>query len=71
LDRLSRRAHDLAATDPAEAARLWAEANQRVVDEAAVVPLENGRSVELLSPRVDGYQNHSLFGFLPARAWVR
>ena len=71
LDRLLRRAHALSATDPAGAARLWADLNQRVVDEAVFVPLANGRSVELLSPRVGGYQNHTYFGFLPAQAWVR
>jgi peptide/nickel transport system substrate-binding protein len=71
LDRLLGRAHDLSATDPAGAAQLWVDLNQRVVDAAVFVPIANGRSVELLSPRVGGYQNHTYFGFLPAQAWVR
>jgi peptide/nickel transport system substrate-binding protein len=71
LDRLLRRAHDLSATDPAGAAQLWADLNQRVVDEAVFAPLANPRSVELLAPRVGGYQNHAFFGFLPAQAWVQ
>ncbi len=71
LDQLTERAHALDATDPGQAGQVWAEAGRRVVDEVPVVPLANGRSVELVSPRLGGYQNHPLFGFLPAQAWVQ
>jgi len=71
LDQLTARAHAMDATDPAQAAQLWSEAGQRVVDEVPVVPLANGRSVELVSPRLGGYQINPLFGFLPAQAWVQ
>jgi ABC-type transport system substrate-binding protein len=70
LDQLTARVHAADATDPAQAAELWGEAGQRVVDEVPVVPLANVRSVELVSPRLGGYQNDTSFGFLPARAWV-
>jgi peptide/nickel transport system substrate-binding protein len=71
LDQLTARAHALDATDSAQAAQLWSEAGQRVIDQVPVVPLANGRSVELVSPRVGGYQINPLFGFLPAQAWVQ
>jgi ABC-type transport system substrate-binding protein len=71
LDQLTARAQALAATDSARAAQLWRDAGQRVVDEVPVIPLVNARSVELVSPRLGGYQYDTSFGFLPAQAWVR
>src|SRR5205823_7338721 len=53
-DRLMERA--LQAPDLASANALWARADRRVVDEAAVLPLENPEQIDLVSRRVGNYQ---------------
>jgi peptide/nickel transport system substrate-binding protein len=51
FDRLVTRAEALQTTDPAHAQAIWARADRLAVDQAALVPLVNTASIELLSRR--------------------
>ena len=51
FDRIVARAQALQITDPPGAQRVWARADRRAVDQAALVPLVSTASVELLSRR--------------------
>ena len=51
FDRLVARAEQLQATDPARAEQVWSRADRLAVDEAALAPLVNTGSVEVVSPR--------------------
>jgi ABC-type transport system substrate-binding protein len=69
-DRLMERAQRLQAENrPSDAA--WARAERRVVDQAPVVPLTNGKSLSLVSRRVGSYQYSPQTGVLYDRLWVR
>jgi len=70
-DALMRRAAEAQTSDPATADELWAQAERRVLDAAAAVPLFNPTTTELVSARVRNEQQHPLWGFLPDQAWVR
>jgi peptide/nickel transport system substrate-binding protein len=61
----------LQATDPASADALWARADRRVVDEAAVLPLENPEQIDLVSRRVRNYQYSPQWQILLDQLWVR
>jgi ABC-type transport system substrate-binding protein len=50
--------------DPAERLRLYAEAEDIALQDAAMIPLYFQKDAELISPRVHGLRN-SLFGHLP------
>jgi peptide/nickel transport system substrate-binding protein len=71
LDALVRRADELQQSQPAEAGRLWAQADRRMVDRAAIVPLGIGTDVTLLSKRVGGYQYQPILGEVLDQLWVR
>ena len=68
-DRLMQRA--LKARDPASSNALWARADRRVVDEAAVLPLENPEQIDLVSRRVGNYQYNPQWQILLDQLWVR
>jgi peptide/nickel transport system substrate-binding protein len=68
-DRLIERA--LQATDPASANALWARADRRVVDKAAVLPLENPEQIDVVSRRAGNYQYSPQLQILLDQLWVR
>ena len=70
-DALIRRAGAAQTCDPATADALWAQAERRILDAAAAVPLFNPISTNLVSSRVRNDQNSPQWGFLPDQAWVR
>jgi ABC-type transport system substrate-binding protein len=71
VDALIRRAGAAQTSDPATADALWAQAERRVLNTAAAVPLFNPISTELVGARVRNEQQHPQWGFLPDQAWVR
>jgi ABC-type oligopeptide transport system substrate-binding subunit len=71
LDREMQRAQELAATDAAASARLWAQVDRQVVDAAPWVATLNGIGLELTSRRVANYQRHPQLGALIDQLWVR
>jgi peptide/nickel transport system substrate-binding protein len=68
---LDRRAARALEAPPADAAAAWAQADRRVVDLAAAVPLTNRRSVVLVSKRVGNVRSHPLLFTLLDQMWVR
>jgi peptide/nickel transport system substrate-binding protein len=70
VDRLLRRARGRPAGDPGAYA-LWADAERRIVDAAATVPLVNPKAVSLVSRRVGNYQYSQQWGVLYDQLWVR
>jgi peptide/nickel transport system substrate-binding protein len=69
-DRLMHRAQRLPFGDPGADA-LWAAADRRIVDQAAVVPLTNPAAVSFVSRRVGDYQYSPQWGVLYDQLWVR
>ena len=69
-DRLIARALHTETTDQIRANALWAQAERRVVDQAATVPLFNPKALELVSPRVGGVQRSPQWGLLLDQLWV-
>jgi len=70
-DRLITRALHTETTDQLRANALWTQAERRIVDQAATVPLFNPNAIELVSPRVGGVQRSPLWGLLLDQLWVR
>ncbi|HEY7622892.1 MAG TPA: ABC transporter substrate-binding protein [Solirubrobacteraceae bacterium] len=70
-DRLMQRAVHLQSTDPRSANALWARAEQRIVDQAPVLPLDNPKNVDFVSRRVGNYQFNPQWGALLDQLWVR
>jgi peptide/nickel transport system substrate-binding protein len=70
-DRLMDRALRLQSTDPAGANALWARAERRIVDAAPVLPLDNPKTVDVVSRRVGNYQFNPQIGVLLDQLWVR
>ncbi len=69
-DELIRRASQIPADDaPGDA--LWAAADKRVTDRAAVVPLINVKSIAFVSRRVGDFQYSQQWGVLYDQLWVR
>lgn len=69
-DELIRRASQVPADDaPGDA--LWAAADKRVTDRAAVVPLINVKSIAFVSRRVGDFQYSQQWGVLYDQLWVR
>jgi ABC-type transport system substrate-binding protein len=68
-DQLMQRARN--ASDNATADALWAKADQRIVDQAAAVPLETPKAVAFVSRRVGNYQYSPQWGVLYDQLWVR
>jgi peptide/nickel transport system substrate-binding protein len=69
-DRLMDRAQRLQVTDPASANALWARADRRIVDQAAVLAVDNPQSVDVVSRRVGNYQFSPLWGVLLDQLWL-
>jgi YVTN family beta-propeller protein len=70
-DRLIARALQTETTDQIRANALWTQAEHRIVDQAATVPLVNPNAIELVSPRVGGVQRSPQWGLLLDQLWVR
>jgi YVTN family beta-propeller protein len=70
-DRLIARALHTDTTDQIRANALWTQAERRIVDQAATVPLFNPNAIELVSPRVGGVQRSPQWGVLLDQLWVR
>jgi peptide/nickel transport system substrate-binding protein len=70
-DRLMDRARRMQATDATAADAVWAQAEQRIVDRAAALPLDNPKLVDVLSRRVGNYQFSPQWGVLLDQLWVR
>lgn len=69
-DELMRRASQVPADDAA-ADVLWARADKRLTDQAAVLALDNARSVTFVSRRVGNFQYSQQWGVLYDQLWVR
>src|SRR5262249_55592957 len=70
LDRRMMRAKSFESSDPARAAKLWAEVDREIVDRAWWVPTVTPLGVDLGSSRVGNYRFHPLWGFMADQAWV-
>jgi YVTN family beta-propeller protein len=70
-DRLIARALQTETTDQIRANALWTQAQRRIVDQAAAVPLFNPNAIELVSRRVGGVQRSPQWGLLLDQLWVR
>ena len=70
VDRISDRAHELEASDPAAAGELWQRVERRVIDLAPIVPFVNATGVDLVSARIGNYQRTVRFGVLLDQLWV-
>jgi len=71
IDRKITHALQAQARDPSKAARLWAEIDHDLVDEAPVVPLLNQKVLGFVSKRVGNYQYNPQWGVLLDQLWVR
>jgi YVTN family beta-propeller protein len=71
FDRKAARARNLYATDPEGAARIWAQLDRELVDEAPYVPLFTPRWPLLASKRVGNWQYHPSEDVLFDQLWVR
>jgi peptide/nickel transport system substrate-binding protein len=69
LENLMRQARRLPPGDEADA--LWAQADRRVTDRAAAVPLINPRGVAFLSQRAGNHMFNQQWGTLYDQMWVR
>jgi peptide/nickel transport system substrate-binding protein len=71
LERKMRNASSAQLRDPAEAARLWAEADRMIVDRAYWVPTVISHPPALVSKRLRNYQYNPTWDFVADQAWVR
>jgi peptide/nickel transport system substrate-binding protein len=69
--RLFARALHTETTDQIRANALWTQAERRIVDQAAAVPLFNPEAIDLVSTRVGGVQRNPELGVLFDQLWVR
>jgi YVTN family beta-propeller protein len=70
-DRLIARALRTEATDQIRANTIWTQAERRIIDQAATVSLFNPKALDLVSPRVEGFQRNPEWGVLLDQLWVR
>jgi peptide/nickel transport system substrate-binding protein len=71
-ERLFARALKTETTDQIRANAIWTQADHRIVDQAAMVPLFNPNAIDLVSARVGGVQSSPLWeGVLLDQLWVR
>lgn len=70
IDRLSRRAGSLQATNLHAADALWADVDRRLVDQAVWVPMVNESGIAFLSSRVGNYESHPYWGVIADQLWV-
>jgi peptide/nickel transport system substrate-binding protein len=71
LDRSMQEASALELTNPAAATARWTAIDRQLTDNAAWVPTENLRDVEVVSQRLRNYQYNPMWGFLADQAWLR
>jgi len=71
IDRQNLRARTLAATNPRQAAALWAQIDRDLVDQAASAPFINERAIDFVSARVRNYQSHPYWGIIADQLWLR
>jgi peptide/nickel transport system substrate-binding protein len=71
VDALASQARAAQLTDPAEARRLWAQADHIVTDQAPYVPIFNSGITGFVSSRAGNYQESSVYGPLLDQMWVR
>ena len=71
IDQQIRHASELQARDPEAANALWSKIDRRIVDQAPIVPISNGRSPSFVSKRVRNFQFHPVWGPLLDQIWVR
>ena len=71
VDTLTSQAQAAQLTDPAEARRLWAQADRIVTDQAPYVPIDNGGTAGFVSSRAGNYQASPVYGPLLDQMWVR
>jgi ABC-type transport system substrate-binding protein len=71
IDRMNTRARNLQATDPHQAATLWAQIDRNLVDQAASLPMINERGLAFLSGRVTNYQSHPYWGLIADQLSVK
>jgi peptide/nickel transport system substrate-binding protein len=71
LDRTMRNAHMLDATDPAGAARLWADADRSIVNNAAIIPIASSQERFVTSARLGNFQVNPAIYMLVSEMWVR
>ena len=69
-DRLMDRAQRLQATDASAANQLWARADQSLVNQATVLPLDNPTQLDVVSRRVGDYQYSPQYGILLDQLWL-
>jgi peptide/nickel transport system substrate-binding protein len=62
---------DLTLSDPKASAKLWADADKKVVDAAYFAPLYNPKHVDFISKRVKNFVFSAETYFIPAVAWVQ
>ena len=70
-DGLMRRATRLQVTDPRAGNDLWAQADARIIDQAAAIPLYNPITADFVSERLGNYQSHPQWRMLFDQAWVQ
>jgi YVTN family beta-propeller protein len=71
LDAKIRQAAEIQATDPARAAKMWAEIDKTLVDQAVALPWASPQNTAFVSARVGNYQSHALWGTLLDQLWVK
>ena len=71
LDRQIARAAAQQATNPAAAAALWAQLDQKLTDLAIWVPTVTPNEIDFLSSRVRNYQFNPAWGALIDQFWIR
>jgi peptide/nickel transport system substrate-binding protein len=71
VDALASQAQAAQLTDPAEARRLWAQADRVVTDQAPYVSVLNAGTAGFVSSRVGNYQESQVYGLLVDQMWVR
>ncbi|MEX2556223.1 MAG: ABC transporter substrate-binding protein [Actinomycetota bacterium] len=70
LDRLILQAIDVQTDDPAAAAKIWAQVDQKVTDAAPLVNWANIRNPYFVSKRVGNVQGHPTYLVLLSQMWV-
>jgi peptide/nickel transport system substrate-binding protein len=58
-------------TSQAAADAIWSKLDQRIVDDAAALPLDTPKALEVVSRRVGDYQFSPQWGVLYDQLWVR
>jgi peptide/nickel transport system substrate-binding protein len=70
IDKLTLQALELQTDDPAAAAKLWAQVDERITDAAPFVNWANIRAPFFVSRRVGNVQGHPAYSVLLSQMWV-